>query len=441
MGNEVKIGEAEQGPLLEPHPLRGVVLGELHARPSALIETPTRVLHFGFITDAEKSATDRTAFSAFCASRGLPVPEAGAKQHRVALGATLVKWEQHAEFTTYSWEMPSDTLAGVNVPFHPPAGTIATPMGLVAQPGPLVVAIDLHLVADAGQGIDPLRLFDRSSLAMATVAEGAATIATDFRADPAGFVRILVVDRQLGSARAGLLVQRLLELETYRTLALLGLPEAQRLGPVVRRAELKLGDVTKAMQGVDSVETDHQLLAQLTALASEQEAGAAAAAFRFGASRAYYGIMQDRLVALDEKPVAGSPTFAGFLGRRMSPAMRTVEVTAERQRDLSGKLTRAADLLRTRVDVALAAQNRDLLSSMNDRTRLQLRLQQTVEGLSIAAITYYVVGLFGYLAKGIEHLWHGFDPTLATGLFVPVALIGIYFVLQRIKGSHTDSTR
>ena len=32
--------------------------------------------------------------------------------------------------------------------------------------------------------------------------------ATDFQADPAGFVRMLVVDRGLGPERAGALVQR-----------------------------------------------------------------------------------------------------------------------------------------------------------------------------------------------------------------------------------------
>ena len=103
---------------------------------------------------------------------------------------------------------------------------------------------------------------------------------------------------------------------------------------------------------------------------------------------------------IGERKVEGLPTWSSFLARRMAPAMRTCATTEERQTNLSEKLARAANLLRTRVDVELERQNRDLLKSMNERTRLQLRLQTTVEGLSVAAVSYYVVGLFGYLVKG-----------------------------------------
>ena len=44
----------------------------------------------------------------------------------------------------------------------------------------------------------------------------------------------------------------------------------------------------------------------------------------------------------------------------------------------------------------------NLLGAMNRRQQLQLRLQATVEGLSVAAITYYIVGLVGYAAKGLK---------------------------------------
>ena len=142
------------------------------------------------------------------------------------------------------------------------------------------------------------------------------------------------------------------------------------------------------------------LLAELTELAAELEADAAASLYRFGASRAYDGIVEERLTALAEEVVPGYETWAGFLQRRVAPAMRTCRSVEERQANLSRKLTRATTLLRTWVDVEVEKQNRDLLASMNNRARLQLRLQQTVEGLSVAAVSYYVVGLIGYLAKG-----------------------------------------
>ena len=164
---------------------------------------------------------------AFCETRGLPAPKSHEKHHRVCIGTTMLRWEQHSEFTTYTWELPADAGAA---PFHPAASSLASPMSLLPQPGPLLAAIDLHLVAEAKERIAPERVFDRASLAVAENSDGTALYATDFKLDPAGFVRILVVDRGLGPERAGALVQRLLELETYRSFALLGLPEAQKLG-------------------------------------------------------------------------------------------------------------------------------------------------------------------------------------------------------------------
>ena len=242
MTGAVAIGEERT---LAAHPLRTAVLNEVHARPFTLMETPRRVLHFTFLTDVEHAQADRVALARYLSARGIDPPKADLKYYRAMLGATLLRWEQHAEFTTYTWDLPSEGLAGVPVPFHPPAADMSDPMRLVPQPGPLLVAADLHLIADAGAGIAPERLFDRTSLARSVVYGGAAEIATDFQLDPAGYVRILVLDRALGPARAGSLVQRLIEIETYRTLALLGLPEAQRVTPQVRRIERALADLTE----------------------------------------------------------------------------------------------------------------------------------------------------------------------------------------------------
>ena len=115
--------------------------------------------------------------------------------------------------------------------------------------------------------------------------------------------------------------------------------------------------------------------------------------------------------------------------------MRTVEMLETRQSELARKLVRAANLLRTRVDVEIEQQNRDLLHSMNERTRMQLRLQQTVEGLSVAAITYYTVGLAAYVIKGLKDGGLiSVDASLATAVVVPVVLLGVALVLRRIRG-------
>lgn len=235
----------------------------------------------------------------------------------------------------------------------------------------------------------------------------------------------------------GALVQRLLDIETYRTLAMLGLPMAQTLSPEIRRIEDGLTGITQRMKNGARDEAD-ALLAEMTRLAAELEANAALSLYRFGASRAYDGIVRERIRALAETPVQGHETMGSFLERRLAPAMRTCQSVEERQANLSRKLYRATALVRSWIDVELERQNTVLLNTMNKRAAMQLRLQQTVEGLSVAAISYYVVGLIGYLTKAISHDVLPVDPTVVTGLSVPFAVLGVWWVVRRVRRSHAE---
>jgi uncharacterized membrane-anchored protein len=430
---EVAIGG---GKSLAGHHLRGEVLGELHARPFTAIETPQRLLHFAFLKTGAPEQSDRTALEALCRSRGLQTPPAGARHMRWQMQGGSLRWESHNEFSTYRWEFFSSS----HQPFQPAAREVAGPLADFVQPGPLLVAIDLHLIDDQRNDVSAEAVFDRTSLAAALNSDAAALFATDFQIDADGYIRILVGDRGLGAERAGALVQRVLELETYRTLALLGLPEAQRLSPSIARIENKLAEVTEAMRHTRELRDNSRLLDDLTALASDLEADAAASLFRFGATRAYYELVQMRLQAIGEQKIGGLPTWSSFLTRRMAPAMRTCSTMEERQANLSRKLARAANLLRTRVDVALEAQNRDLLTAMNTRARMQLRLQQTVEGLSVAAISYYLVGLVNYVLKGAHDAGAPVDPTIGTAIAVPIVVIAIALLVRRIRRRYDERT-
>jgi uncharacterized membrane-anchored protein len=132
-----------------------------------------------------------------------------------------------------------------------------------------------------------------------------------------------------------------------------------------------------------------------------------------------------------------APAISSFLQRRNAPAFRTCERMEANLASLAARLTRASGLLRTRIDVELAKQNNGLLGAMNERTQLQLRLQQTVEGLSIAAISYYVVGLVSFLLKGLKD--RGLLPVstdVATALSVPAVVLAMAFVIRRIRRKH-----
>jgi uncharacterized membrane-anchored protein len=415
----------------EPHKHRGVVLGEVHARPFRPVGVPARLLHFAFVTDHAGAERDRLALIKFCDERGVGAPTATAKQHVARLGDAVLRWEQHGEFTTYTW----DVEVGETGLFSPGAAALAHPMTLLPQPGPHLCSVDLQILPE-GSVPEPLKTFDTSSLCHSRIDDGGATMSTDLKPGVDGFVRYLVLTNVDDQARIGAVAQQILELETYRTLALLGLPEAQRLGGPVRRIEDDLARITDGMRESQGLAANHLLLDQLTQLAAKLEADAAASLFRFGASEAYDGIMQSRLSALGEEIVPGRPTMEEFLTRRHGPAMRTCRAIVDRQANLSRKLARASQLLRTRVEVEIEQQNRDLLDSMNQRTKMQLRLQQTVEGLSVVAITYYLVGLFAYISKAAYETGLIGNANVATAISVPIALIVIGYLVWRLRARH-----
>ena len=419
---------------LTAHPLRAPVINELHARPAFPLEAPRRIVHLAFSADEPAARRDRDALAAFCAASGVAAPVSEARYHRVVIGRMGLRWERHSEFVTYTFDIAAE-----------PAEVFTRPrlrgfgLGEIApQPGAVLVAVELGLLG-AGEAAPLLaQVFDPASLCVSELEEGTALAATDFRTDAAGFTRILAESRMLAPGRAGALVQTLLDIETYRTVAMLALPEAQRISPEIRRIETALAEVGREMTRSAGLESNRRLLARLTDLAAELEAQAAATSYRFGASRAYAEIVRQRLDSLRERPAGGHAGWAPFLWRRMAPAMRTAQAVEDRQTSLSTKLARSANLLRTRVDIELESQNRDLLAAMNRRTQLQLRLQQTVEGLSVAAVSYYVVGLVGYAAKGAKTAGLPLDPEFVMAVTVPLALVALALVVRRIRRRHRD---
>ena len=411
------------------HPFREIALREIHARPFPVMTTPRLVLHYGFVTDAAGAAAARNHLGARCKALGLPEPAPDANHHVINIGKTRLRWETHTEVTTYSWdaaggdaEIPTTLTELFGEEFN--------------QPGPLIVASRLDLVRDSRPTEALLGELDPGSIAVSTMRDGRAIGATDFRLRDNGITRILVIDRGLYPQEVGALVQRLIEVETYRTLALLGLPEARRVQPTIARLETSLQETINKIGSSPGLNENRALLEKLTSLAAELEADAASSAYRFGATRAYAEIVRMRLNAIREGPLEGYARWSSFLERRMAPAMRTCQTVENRQMDLSNRTSRAANLLRTRIEVELEQQNRELLASMNRRARLQLRLQQWVEGLSVAAVSYYVVGLVSYLAEGVESFGWNVDPRWVTALAVPPVVLGIWYFVRRIRASH-----
>ena len=410
------------------HGGRDGALGEVHARPYPLIEAPRLLIQLAFMTEAGASV-DHAVLAALSRRLGIAPPDRQARHHAMKWGKGSVRWERHTEFSTYLWEGPPSSGKGKE---DSPFGDGFSP------PGTVISGVRLEIRKWTPQNEKLIATFDPTSLCYSLIEDGKAAIATDFRQDGDGLTRILMLDRGMSPARNGAVSQRVIDIETYRTLAMLGLPIAQTMSGRARVMEDQLADLTSLIK--DSERRDEQaLLTDLTEMSAQLEADAAASLYRFGASRAYDGIVQERLDALHEVQIPGYNSWGSFLVRRMAPAMRTCRSVEERQANLSRKLTRATTLLRTWVDVEVEKQNRDLLDSMNNRARLQLRLQQTVEGLSVAAVSYYVVGLIGYLAKGSAIFGAHIPPEYVTAAAVPVVILGVWWAVRRIRQSHEEN--
>lgn len=411
------------------HPGRPAAIGEVHARPHPLVETPRVLIQLAFTTEGG-SAIDHTVLADLALRLGIAAPDRQARHYTMKWGKGSLHWERHTEFSTYLWEGPLAMGLG-RQPDDSPFGNGFTP------PGTVIAGIRLEIREWTPANEKLIEDFDPASLCYSLVENGQAAAVTDFRQDGDGLTRMLVLDRGMSPSRTGALSQRLLEIETYRTLAMLGLPLAQSLSGRVGRMEDRLAQITRQMRANERRDSQ-TLLGELTELAAELEAEAAASLYRFGASRAYDGIVGERLKALSEAVVPGYETWAGFLAKRLAPAMRTCRSVEGRQENLSRKLTRATNLLRTWIDVELEHQNRDLLASMDRRARVQLRLQQTVEGLSVAAVSYYVVGLVYYLAKGMPFVSAAAKPELVAAAAVPLAVLAVWWVVRRIRRSHGE---
>ncbi|MGL4489596.1 MAG: DUF3422 family protein [Rhizobiaceae bacterium] len=418
-----------QAPVLgfPAHTLRASALGEVHSRPNPLISAPRLLIQVAFLTEGGFTV-DHAVLAELSRTAGLAVPDRSARHHVMPSGSGTLRWERHTEFSTYLYEGP---LENGNAQVHPFGSGFKAP-------GTVLSGIRLEIRKQPKDLRRILSAYDPASTCCSTIENGTATIITDFHQDADGLTRMTLLDNGLSPVRTGAIGQMLIEVETYRTFAMLGLPLAQSLSPRIRRIEDRMAALTQEMRDDEGRESE-RLLAELSALAAELEADAASSLYRFGASKAYEGIVAERLQALDETAMRGFESWAAFLQKRMAPAMRTCRSVEERQANLSRKLTRATTLLRTWVDVDMEKQNGALLASMNMRASSQLRLQKTVEGLSVAAVSYYVVGLFSYLAKGLEKDFPALSSTVATALFVPVAVLSVWLIVRRIRKNHDEN--
>lgn len=413
-------------PPITDHPLRYAMSNELHARPFPKLAAPSRAAFLAIMPDGMGS---RAHLIDLLDRYGAAHPQPDATHYSGQIGKHILKWENHTEFVTY-------TIFGEGTapqPFDASTFQMFPEDWLAATPGTRItsalIRIERH---DGDEGIIAKTddWFVPESLAIARVLEDELVVASDFRIDPAGHQRMAVFARSTtGERRVGRVVQRLCEIETYKSMAMLGLAAARKLSPVMAEIDAQMAHLVADLN-TQNVQPD-QTLKQLLSISAELENIVARTAYRFGATGAYEAIVNQRIGILREDRFLGRQTFSEFMMRRFDPAMRTVESTQVRLSSLSDRALRAGDLLRTRVDVERSAQNQSLLTSMDARADQQLRLQQTVEGLSVVAISYYAVGLALYILGPLEKTVGISKAYLAAGV-TPIVLLCVWLMIRRI---------
>jgi len=436
------------------HPMRVPLSAEIHSRPFLQLQAPESLTHFALYVQQDQPSqklhrsTQHQVLEQLCMHYGVAVPTPQARYFFHDFGRFRLKWECHTEFATYTFVERSEAGAACGEAFERMPLQHVPQEWLASLHGKIIVAAHVLLCKgepdDVG-AVDAIReLFQGKSLVGSSVGSGA-EVWTDFLIQPDGFSRFVVRDLSLREFQAGRLVGRMLEIETYRMMALLGLPQAEATQPMLNGIENELADLTAMLvqadqpDGISTEAREEQaLLHRITSLAARLEKLSVNNSYRFAASQAYFSLVQSRIQELREVRIAGMPTLAEFMGRRLAPAMHTCTSVAQRQETLAKRIARSNDLLRTRVGIEQERQNRKILQSLDARAAQQLRLQQAVEGLSAVAISYYALGLIGYAGKAMKASNLPVNPDILTGIAVPLVIGGVWLGLRRLHHQLAD---
>jgi uncharacterized membrane-anchored protein len=415
---------------LKDHPQRFSLNNEVHARPYQIMNAPLRVTHVALLSSDRSKDLD--AIRALCERYGVDTPNQDASFYIGDFPVFQLRWERHTEFSTYTISQACSDLT----PFKETVLSKLPADWIASLPGEVITMLNLELLSanSAHRDFEALsELFSSNTVAGSEVSDGAARVWSDFHIHADGFNRILIENYHLRQRQAGRLVQRILEIETYRMFALLGLPLARQYSLDLTDCDSRLETVTQKLALRSEPEKEQQLLNELSQIAANVEHIAATGGYRFSATNAYYGLVKRRISELREKRIDGAQSFNEFMERRLAPAVRTCESVSDRVQALSNRIARVSALLRTRININLEAQNRDLLASMDRRAAMQLRLQEMVEGLSVVVLTYYSVGLLSYALKGLKQFSANLNIDLVVGISVPVIAITVFVGLRMTR--------
>ena len=424
---------------ISEHPQRQALIDELHARPFFDFEGEGRFIRFIYLVGTSDTALISHVNHWLDSQDRLPL-DGAEKFRREDFGNFVFRLERHTEFITIGLivrDKNRRSTALSKAAFSLSENSRLPFAMIAAMPIPLFHAIWLEIGKTPPKPVLPeevAKMLGSRTAASNSISDGDGEVHCSFDSDEEGFSRMILFARNLTAERKGRQVLRLIEMETYRMLALLGLPVVRDNMGRLHKIETQLAQVTQRMTAqINGAGKDVEaLLPELSALAAEIEEMSANTSYRLSATKAYQDIFLARLERLNTRRLDGHQGLSGFLDRRMMPALKTCDAFEERLDGLSERISRAGSLLRTQTEIQIQEQNRNLLASMDRRAQAQLRLQQTVEGLSVIAGTYYGVGLVGYLVKLLPDSHLPADISILQAASVPVIALLIWWVFYRM---------
>ena len=424
---------------------------ELHARPYIKLGNNLRTFHFAYLikeNDEKKSWNYLDKFLRKFNFQKLPNE---VSKYWVAEGKDLtVRYECHTEFISLTLIYPNK-IENKNKPklFDENFLNLLPIDFLENFPGDHFLSTWIEMAPSNFnfKPIDIEEFFYHDNFAGSNVAEDGANVFMSFKSDRtdflgSGFRRVFIQNKNLRTRRTGRLLQRIVELETYQVLSLLGLPQVRQETLNLSNLEKQITEITKSVSKTAKNHLNKKSIAypdyqkdlnELSYVVAKIEEIDSSSNYRLSATAAYYKLVEQRIQDLREERLESFQTNYEFLSRRLQPAIRTTEAFSRRLESLAIRAQRADNLVRTQIEMGVQIQNKNLLESMELRARAQLRLQETVESLSIVAITYYIVGLLSTLVDPINFDKFFISKTVFLALCVPIILVLIWYIAKMVR--------
>lgn len=417
---------------------------DFHSLTKGRLSCPAHIHHVSYLIDDEEHSTVGIENEIKCLVGGMKIdPDTIIKGDSYGAGCRtldngdiyILRWEIHSEYYNYQfWYLPADREKCLSF------GELETeiPTLPVCFLGTKVTALDIIITDDPAYS-KPERIQELlgDTIYANRVMGTDIRIMTNYRPDKRNRERYLVTtgNEAVLMDRIEQVVENIGQTENYYHLLLLPLPDyftkLNTVGIIEKRVAERTERITATMEtaaGEDMEVWLKDLTSELSQIHNLNER----LRHRFSATFHYDKLYNRALDDWHAEPLEHYEPLRNVLNRKTEMITDDYHRLIQRVDASEKSIADLISVLRTRIDLILQRQNLEMLEGMHATAKHQVKLQETVEGLSIIVISYYLTGLAGYVFKAMEKAW-GLNSSLATGIFVPIAILFSLFMTWKFK--------